>query len=153
MNSKPRFFGVLALAILVSTTPAAAQSLTTGSISGVVNDPSNALIRGAQVTLKDNSKGTTQATMTNSNGLYEFVLLAPGSYTVIVSADGFQVVKGSTNVVLGQDTMLNIEMPVGSADMTITVTGAAPLIQADNGNVAATINETRSRSCPTLATI
>jgi hypothetical protein len=76
MNSKRVFLAVLALAISFSTTKVAAQSLTTGSISGAVTDPSNALIPKAQVTLKDNSKGTTQETKTNASGLYEFALLA-----------------------------------------------------------------------------
>jgi hypothetical protein len=44
MNSKHLFLVVLELAISFSTTKVAAQSLTTGSISGAVTDPSNALI-------------------------------------------------------------------------------------------------------------
>ena len=148
MNSKHLFLVVLALAISFSTTKVGAQSLTTGSISGVVTDPSNALIRDAQVTLKDNSKGTKQETKTNSSGLYEFVLLAPSSYTVTVSAAGFQVVNRTANVVLGQATILNIQMTVGAADMTITVTEVAPLIQTDNGNLVSTINETQVSQIP-----
>jgi Carboxypeptidase regulatory-like domain len=148
MNSKRVFLAVLALAISFSTTKVAAQSLTTGSISGAVTDPSNALIPKAQVTLKDNSKGTTQETKTNASGLYEFALLAPSSYTVTVSAAGFQVVNRTANVVLGQATMLNIQMTVGAADMTITVTEVAPLIQTDNGNLVSTINETQVSQIP-----
>ena len=86
MNSKHLFLAVLALAISFSTTKIAAQSLTTGSIIGAVTDPSNALIPKAQVILKDNSKGATQGTNTNSSGLYQFALLAPSSYTVTASS-------------------------------------------------------------------
>ena len=145
MNSKHLLLVVLALAISFSTTKIAAQSLTTGSIIGAVTDPSNALIPKAQVILKDNSKGTTQGTNTNSSGLYQFALLAPSSYTVTVSAAGFQVVNRTTNVDLGQATILNFQMTVGSANMAITVTEAAPLVQIDNGNL--------SPRCPTLAMI
>jgi Carboxypeptidase regulatory-like domain len=109
MNSKRVFLAVLALAISFSTTKVGAQSVTDGSISGAVTDPSNALIPKAQVTLKDNSKGTTQETKTNASGLYEFALLAPSSYTVTVSAAGFQVVNRTANVVLGPSTVLNIQ--------------------------------------------
>ncbi len=148
MNSKHLLLVVLALAISFSTTKIAAQSLTTGSIIGAVTDPSNALIPKAQVTLKDNSKGTTQGTNTNSSGLYQFALLAPSSYTVTVSAAGFQVVNRTTNVDLGQATILNFQMTVGSANMAITVTEAAPLVQIDNGNLASTINETQVSQMP-----
>ena len=148
MNSKHLLLVVLALAISFSTTKIAAQSLTTGSIIGAVTDPSNALIPKAQVILKDNSKGTTQGTNTNSSGLYQFALLAPSSYTVTVSAAGFQVVNRTTNVDLGQATILNFQMTVGSANMAITVTEATPLVQIDNGNLASTINETQVSQMP-----
>jgi hypothetical protein len=58
------------------------------------------------------------------------------------------VVNRTANVVLGQATMLNIQMTVGAADMTITVTEVAPLIQTDNGNLVSTINETQVSQIP-----
>jgi hypothetical protein len=69
---------------------AAAQSLVSGDITGVVSDPSGAVIPNATVTLKSNGTGQTQNGTTNSSGVYRFSLLTPGQYTVTVNATGFQ---------------------------------------------------------------
>src|SRR6516165_6656530 len=67
-----------------------AQSLTSGSVTGTVTDPSGAAVPNATVTLKNNDTGAAQNTTTNSTGAYRFALLNPGSYGISVKATGFQ---------------------------------------------------------------
>src|SRR4029077_3924465 len=68
----------------------AAQTQTSGDVTGVVSDPSGASVPQARVTLVDRSKGSHQETQTNKDGVYHFFLLEPGDYTVSVNASGFQ---------------------------------------------------------------
>ena len=92
MNWKRFFAAVFALLVVLSlgSTRVTAQTSTTGDIAGVVTDPSGATIPGAKVTLKDETKGNTQESTTNKDGVYHFYLLSPGPYTIMVSATGFE---------------------------------------------------------------
>ena len=65
------------------------------------------------LTLKSNSGGTAETTVTGSTGLYNFPLLKPGPYTVTISQSGFRGVSQKVDVLLGQTIMVN--MKLGSA--------------------------------------
>src|ERR1700723_2125623 len=83
--------GVLLMLMAIFATPQLfAQSQTTGDVTGVVTDQSGASVPEAKVQLKDLSKGSTQDTQTNKDGVYHFYLLTPGSYSVTVSRRKFR---------------------------------------------------------------
>jgi hypothetical protein len=150
MNWK-RFFGVvLALLVVLSigSIRLAAQTTSTGDIAGVVSDPSNAVVPDAKVSLKDNSKGNAQDTKTSKDGAYRFYLLPSGSYTISVTASGFQTVTRVVDVNVGQIANINFQMPLGSSSQTVTVTEAPPLLQTENGNVATTMSERQVQEVP-----
>src|ERR1700724_759044 len=67
-----------------------AQTTTSGGLTGVVTDPSSAVVPDAAVEIKDNTKGTTQATKTDRGGVYQFFFLAPGRYRLTGAHDGFR---------------------------------------------------------------
>ena len=100
MNWKRFFAAVFALLVVLSlgSTRVNAQKSTTGDIAGVVTDPSGATVPGAKVSLKDETKGNTQESTTNKDGVYHFYLLSPGPYTVTVTATGFQSFSRHSNV-------------------------------------------------------
>jgi len=101
----------LLLAGLVAT-PMMAQNLVSGDITGIVSDPSGAILPNAQVTLKNNNNGQTQTATTNPQGVYRFSLLNPGSYTVSATAQGFQTAQRGTNVIIGQASTINLQLPL-----------------------------------------
>jgi hypothetical protein len=150
MNWK-RFF-VVAFALLVAmsigTTRLVAQTTTTGEIAGVVSDPSGATVPDAKVTLKDDTKGNTQEAKTNKDGVYHFYLLSPGPYTVTATATGFQTLSRQSNVGVGQIATLDIQLTVGAATTTVTVTESAPLIQTENGDTASSLSQQQVANVP-----
>jgi hypothetical protein len=111
---------------------AAAQSLTSGDITGTLTDPSGAVVTNATVTLKNNQTGSTQSHPSNAQGVYRFSLLAPGSYTVSVSSTGFETVTQTTNVTVGQTTQANIQMAISGSATTVEVQGVGGAVQAEN---------------------
>jgi hypothetical protein len=81
----PRFlFSALLLAISFSS-ELIAQTTTSGGLTGVVTDPSPAVVLGADVEIKDNSKGTTQSTKTDREGSVPILLSGAGE----IYASGF----------------------------------------------------------------
>jgi hypothetical protein len=111
-----------AIFAVLLTISAVAQSLVSGDITGVVSDPSGAVIPNATVTLKNNGTGQTQNGTTNSSGVYRFSLLTPGQYTVTVNATGFQNAERTVTVVVGQATSMNMQLAVGTSSQTVEVT-------------------------------
>ncbi len=103
MNPKRLFLLSVLLLFVVSFSALRlpAQTQTTGEITGVVTDPSGAVVAKAKVTLKDNSKGSTQSAETNKEGVYRFQLLNPSSYTITVISSGFQEAGTVVDVALG----------------------------------------------------
>jgi outer membrane receptor protein involved in Fe transport len=117
-----------------------AQSIVSGDISGTVTDSSGAIVPNAKVSLKSNDTGATQSTTTNQSGFYRFSLLKPGNYTITISQQGFQTVNQPAVVTTGQQTAANFKLPVGATTETVEVTGQAPLLQTENGNLSTNFN-------------
>lgn len=109
----------------------ALAQISSGTISGSVEDPSGALIPSAQVAVKHVSTGEDRTTTTNANGEFNVPFLRPGEYSVTATAGGFKskTLSGMT-VQVDQKLNLRITLDVGSSTETVEVTGAAPLVDS-----------------------
>src|SRR5437867_4120443 len=125
-----------------------AQSQTTGEITGVVSDPSGAVVANANVMLKSNDKGFTQTAATNAVGVYRFSLVDPGTYTLKASASGFQQVSRVVTVTVGATVAADFKMALGNAETIVEVTGQAPVLQTENADVTATFNQLEVTNVP-----
>jgi hypothetical protein len=150
MNWKRFCAFVIALLVVLSlgSTRLAAQTNTTGDVSGVVTDPSNAVVPDAKLSLKDNAKGSTQDTKSNKDGAFRFYLLAPGPYTLTVTASGFQSQARQVQVAVGQIATTDVQLALGSGATTVTVTEAAPLLQTENGDTASALSQQQIQNVP-----
>ena len=100
-----------------------------GSLSGQAIDPSGAAVPGVSIAAQNIRTGLTIATVTNRSGIYQFLALAPGSYSIQVSAKGFRDVQGRVEVQVGNTTLQDIKLVLGRAKDTVMVRGTAPLIR------------------------
>lgn len=149
MFFRPLFF--LCSAILLSISCSfnlAAQTTTSGGLTGVISDPSHAVVPEAVVRITDNSKGTTQTAKTDNDGVYRFFFVPPGSYTLTVSHAGFREESESINVLLGPAGTRNISLKLSGASATVEVTDEVPLLQAENGDVSTTMNQKQISEAP-----
>jgi len=125
-----------------------AQTVTSGDITGTVSDASGAVVVGAEVSLTSVAEGTTQTTTTNASGLYRFSFLKNGDYKLSVAAKGFKGSSESITVGVGQVVAANFKLELGAASEVVEVTGAAPLIQTENGDTSTTYNELQLKALP-----
>lgn len=115
-----------------------AQTTSSGGLTGVVSDPSGAVVPDAIVELKDNAKGDTQSTRTNAEGEYLYSFLRPGNFTLTVTHRGFKATSRVLDISLGPPATLNVQLALESSDpTTVLVTDEVPLINAENGDVSA----------------
>ncbi len=134
-----RFYALtitLLLTALLMAPAAFGQSLITGDLTGTVTDASGAVTPNVTVNLKSNNTGATRTATTSSTGFYRFSLLPPGDYTVTTSAQGFAKAERTATVTVGQATVVDIKMSVGSTTQTVEVTTAVPLVNTDNANLS-----------------
>jgi Carboxypeptidase regulatory-like domain len=147
-NGRPRslwYSGGLAilLALLVSSAPwiNAQLATTTATLSGVVTDPSGAVLSNATVTLTSSEKGITRTFSTDDGGRYSFNQLPPSTYNLAIQAKGFEAYR-QDGIALNaaQTSSQNVTLTVGAESQSVTVTADASQLNTDNSNVAASID-------------
>jgi Carboxypeptidase regulatory-like domain len=127
------------------------QSVSSGTITGTVTDPSGGAVVGATVTLTDVSTSTTRTATTNEAGRYVFANVVPGTYTVTINMTGFRLAKFSNQVVnIGTTLTLNVAMEMGSVSQTVEVTATNSELQTMNATVGNTITGVALESLPSL---
>src|SRR6266566_2424260 len=94
------------------------------------------------------SFSNAQTTKTDREGVYRFFFLAPGRYTLTVTHVGFRQESRAVNVLLGPQVSVNVTLEIAKASTSVTVTEEAPLIQAENGDFSATINQRQISEVP-----
>jgi hypothetical protein len=114
----------------------------TGSIAGFVKDQSGAVISGAKLTLINVSTNAKEEAVSDSNGGFQFLQLAPAVYALHVEAAGFKKETLKDVVVqVDQITHLDASLQIGSVAETIEVSGAAtPLLESDRSTLSNVID-------------
>ncbi len=99
------------------------------TILGIVADPSRAAVPGATVKATKEDTNVSRETQTNTAGVYTIAALDPGTYTVTISAPGFQMQRRTGVILLTNDRLnLPITLEVGQMTQEITVIGEQELI-------------------------
>jgi hypothetical protein len=123
------YYAVSALAAVLLSISAYAQRLD-GTLRGRVEDPSGAVVSGANVTVTNQATGVKQTTQTTSTGEYVFPHLLVGSYTVEVGAKGFaNYFRKNVEVLPNQLITADASLAVGTEGTIVEVTGGAEVVQ------------------------
>jgi hypothetical protein len=127
------------------------QGIITGGITGIVEDPTGAVIPGATITATAESTGTTLQAQTNGEGSFQISNVPLGLYTVTIRATGFGVGQIShVQVVAGNATQLPRQtLKPGSAAQTVQVEGgAAQLLNTESSQGEQVIDSVQLQTLP-----
>src|SRR6185312_994201 len=132
-----RFAGALyALALTLSLTISIslhAQVAGTGTIQGIVTDPTGAFLPGATVTLTEESTHVVRTAKTDSAGAYVFPNIVVGSYTLTVADAGFQTYSKIHNVLeVGSSIGIDAHLALGKEEQTVTVEAEGLALQTED---------------------
>ncbi len=140
----------LAVVGLVASGVSTVHAQTTGALVGTVADAQGATVPGATVTLISESRGISIDTQSTGTGDFIFPSVLPDTYTVRVTVDGFKTLERKAIAVSPGDRVgvgtMTIEL--GALSETVTVTGEAPLIQAQTGERSSTVTTEAVQNLP-----
>ncbi len=106
-----------------------------GTLTGVVADPTGAVVPNAKIVLTDAVSGSARDTVADGDGYYTFASVPVGTYNMSVSAAGFKDYKAS-GIALGggEKRNVNVALSVGTADQTVAVNAESiALATTDSG--------------------
>ena len=125
---------------------------TRGKVQGLVSDPSNAVVAGATVTLRNENTGVQAQKVTDEYGKYLFDYVLPGDYTVSVELSGFkQFVQKNILVQARGDVTVNATIEVGSTRETVTVEATPVAVQFNTSTMALTLDTKMTNSLPIVS--
>jgi Cna protein B-type domain. len=111
------------------------------SVSGIVNDPTGAVVPSVKVTVTDIERGTAYTATTNQDGIYLINNLIPSTYRVTAEASGFQTYQlNSFPLTAKQEAVLNITLTIGTTNQTVEVSSQVQMIEPSNATLGGVVN-------------
>jgi hypothetical protein len=149
MKSNHRWgrFVAVAATLLVLSAGAALAQLQTGNLYGKISDQTGAVLPGVTVTLDTGE--APQVQVTNAQGEFRFLSLAPATYKIKAELQGFSPVE-YPHIVINVGRNTNIEVTMNSAvEDVITVTSESPLLDEKAIRTGSTVSQTELAKIPT----
>ncbi|PYR04938.1 MAG: hypothetical protein DMF99_30170 [Acidobacteria bacterium] len=138
---------LLLLCTLLAPSFAAAQA--TGAIAGVVTDESGAVVPGVTIDVTNAATGQARSAVSGADGFYSIPQVQPGSYTVKAMLGGFKpVVRPNIPVSVGDTSRVDVKMPVGGLQESVTVSGQTPLVETAHATLGITIDQQKVVELP-----
>jgi outer membrane receptor protein involved in Fe transport len=131
----------VAFLLLIAGLRAVADSTSYGSIEGVVNDPSGAVVPAAAVRIQNLATAATLTTTTNGQGLFWFPVVPTGAYELAAEKVGFATwTQKGISVTVGARINLAVSLALASAEQRTTVSAEPPLLESTRSQVSTTID-------------
>ena len=136
------------LPLFLVALPAAPQTVT-GTILGVVTDPSGAVVPRAPVIATNQATGFIRSGASDEVGNYRLSFLPLGAYRVEAKMAGFErTLREGINVQADERVRLDFTLTVGESNQTVEVKGGSPLVQASDATVGDVIDSRRIAGLP-----
>lgn len=138
----------LAAAFFALTVPA---QVTTATITGRVADAQGSVVPGAKVTVTNRDTAAERSVISNSDGEYTVPSLPPGRYNVTAEAANFsRTVVENVEALVGSRSTVNFDLKAGNISETVTITGAAPLVETTKSELDQSISPKEIENLPLL---
>jgi hypothetical protein len=134
------------LVLFINTAPGQSAN---GTVSGIVLDPSGAVIAGADVLIVNDATAVQYPGKTNGEGYYVVPNIPPGTYRIQVSNSGFKTIIKPDIVIHVEDALaINFTLPIGAASEIVTVEGGAPIINTTDASVSTVVDRKYVENMP-----
>jgi hypothetical protein len=146
-----RLFVAALLGALVSTVAPALAQQGTADISGRVTDPQGGILPGVAIVVTNEATGAFREVTSSSEGTYHAPQLVPGRYKLVARLTGFRTIERSDLLLqVGTTLTINLELPVGGVEESVTVTGQSPLVDTTSARVGGNIGTAELSELPAM---
>ena len=142
-------FALLAFLLVAGLCMPLYAQVDTGSLTGTVTDSTGARLPHATIALTNLKTGVVTSALTTSTGTYVFGALSPATYSLKATSAGFEAdFIPEVKINVQQTPTIDIVLTPGAVTEQVTVTTAAPLLQAQTAEVGQTIEEAAVNDLP-----
>ena len=142
---------IMVVALMVWFTAIGLTQVRSGSIVGLIVDPTGAPVPDAAVSVLALDTNVKSETKTNASGEYIVPYLPPAQYSVTVERQGFITAKaGAVEVATAQTVRVDMKLQLGSVSSTVAVTATAIELQTESATVQNMVGETLIQELPNL---
>jgi Carboxypeptidase regulatory-like domain/TonB dependent receptor len=125
------------------------SQVNTGTISGVVQDTSGAVIAGATLSIRNVDTGIATSIKSDAGGRYVVPNLPIGDYEVEAQQPGFRTeIRRGITLTVGREEVINLTLNVGQLADTVTVTAEAPVIETTTAAMSSLVDQRTIRDLP-----
>lgn len=143
------FLGALGVLFLFQGPVRAQAGAGTGRIEGTVTDSSGAVVPGAQVTAREETTNITASAVSEDDGHFIFLYLAPGTYDISVKKDGFDSAQMQhVEVRVGTTSSVRPQLKIGNVSVTVSVSADAPLVDPTQSALSSVVDKRSIESLP-----
>src|SRR5688572_27660455 len=136
-----RGVGTLCLFSLFAIPLLHAQTASTGAISGVVRDSSQALIPGVQIKATNSETLESRETLTNESGSYSIRLLPPGMYSLTFSLPGLKtIIREGVTIRVTESSTVDVVLEIALQGETVTVVADAQILQTNSSTLGRVVD-------------
>jgi hypothetical protein len=126
-----------------------AAGQVTAAISGKVEDPSGAAIKGAAVTVTNLETGATRSVLSDDSGSFRTLSLPVGPYQVKAEKAGFKTqIRKGINLAVGQESVVNLQLAIGDVSQEVNVTEESPVVNTTTSSVSGLVGEREVKDLP-----
>ena len=143
-----RMLRIIGAAFAIAISGFAQETLNYGTISGVVTDPSGAVVDGAAITARQTEINLTAQATTDAEGRFRLRYLRVGPYEITVHQSGFEDAKRELTLTIGSAFELPVSLKVAATETSVLVTADAPVLETARTQIAGTVPRTEISTLP-----
>jgi len=136
------------LALLLAASVSMHAQSNFATLSGRVQDPAQTPVSGARVAVTAKATAATRQTATNFDGLFEVPNLAPGEYSLQVSATGFADQKRDIVLEVGQHMGLDLSLQLGEKHEIVSVVASAENLKTQDASIGEVVEPKSIQDLP-----
>ena len=149
MKTQVRLAAVALLSALLAMSQLAVAQSDRGTITGIVMDPSKAVVPGAKLVLRNAETGSTTDAQTTATGNFTISSIPVGNYVLTVEAPGFKkAIRSGLRVEVAQTMRLDIALEVGMTSESVTVTAEAPVLKTESAEQSMNVRGDKINDMP-----
>ena len=124
------------------------QNVTSGTISGKIEDARGAVVNGANISATHVETKQQHTTTSDHEGRYRFPYLRTGAYDLRIDAEGFSTVTKQLTVSIGQSIDLPIKLDVAGVSAQVNIDSEVPIVETVRTQITETITPNEIHELP-----